>query len=1417
MAFSLHYLRLSATLLLVLRFSFLVHCVEPYNPQLSDPLKEPWRWFTYSELDNQGVLCVEQDGNGVIWFGTKNGIVRYDGWEWRSFSLDDDSSASVNDLFRTSSGTLLAGSSSGIYELDADGQSWSRIFPNHPDSIPIRINTLSEDSNAEVWAASTWGVIRKKENGWEIWSSSDMIRGLMALGVESEFRVVPDSVAPSSDWGTSVGIQVIEGGMNLSKLDHSPQIIWAVAPGGPADREGIEIGDRLISVNGEQRIKFSRAFEGELGSEIEVQIEKRGSGESRLLTLSRQRLDGVYRLFAVHDVVASKDKSVWIGTRQPGYVVRAISSSGEDGESQWIQYKEEDGLAVGIMPRIFEDSAGKIHYVTNDGDSGYSVFQEGHWTLVDLQTAATLEGATPTSIMCSIAQTRDGNVWIGGHDGQLIHLGKNRRVIYSPDQSPLPKVRLIDLVEFRNGELWIVGNGRGIVRILYDTKERWLSYDHLQFQAATATGEQWFIQGGTKVVVHQNDRWVSYDRSDGLIENIKGLILTADDHVIAFGSETSNAAIAFLNSGNGSDRLNASWEKRVIQGMSRSIDENGYVVTNDGSVWLGASSIIQERKDKGGILQVRGRDVLHHFGVTVPFSPYGMTQTPDGSIWAGGPVMKHQDNTWSKPETPEALDSWIHDMIAGRSGVLWIATRLDGVFRYLNQSWSNYNVVRDGLPDNRVEALFEDADGILWAGTPRGLSRFDGAVWDSDNGSFSFKFESLRGAIKRGLNRSIWINSKSKTIRYTPDRHPPDTFIENTVDEYVDPVSITLNVSVRDYMDETPAELMRISYRFDDEQWTPFRKGGIIELTRIAFGNHRLEVRSRDWDYNLDPEPPAFSFTVARPLWQRPWFVSILAALGAGIVVQSRRLVNRDKELALVNTRLRDRVQHQTEEIRRHTAAIEQTGESVVITDSSGNIEYVNPSFESITGYTKSEVVGRNPRLLKSGNHAEAFYHEIWQTLTQGKTWEGRFENRKKDGSLFLMNAVISPIRDEQGRLAHFVSVGRDVTQEAAVEKQLRQSVKMEAVGRLAGGIAHEFNNIMQVVLGYGSLLKKKTPQKSGDYRDLDAILSAASRASQLTKQLLSFSREQTPHFERLELNQIVSEFLGMLQPLIGEGTQLEFLPYQGPTPVTVDRGMLEQILMNLCLNGRDSIPKGGLIQVSTSFSKVSDEYCRLHSWARCGEYVVLSVRDSGCGIRPEDLDRVFEPFFTTKDVGKGTGLGLSTVYGLVEQHGGLINIASRVGSGTTIDTYFPTSEVKSDVAEPKASEQELRRGHGETILLAEDEPGVRGFVERFLTEAGYHVIPAENGREAIAKFHLHHSEIDLLLLDVIMPDVDGPSALAEIHNTNPTIPALFCTGCHDATDPSERDLVAGCRVIQKPFEEADLLNAIRKTLDSRK
>ncbi len=504
--------------------------------------------------------------------------------------------------------------------------------------------------------------------------------------------------------------------------------------------------------------------------------------------------------------------------------------------------------------------------------------------------------------------------------------------------------------------------------------------------------------------------------------------------------------------------------------------------------------------------------------------------------------------------------------------------------------------------------------------------------------------------------------------------------------------------------------------------------------------------------------------------------------------------------LSYVSTQVAQAINHKRAELamQRLATAVEYAAEMIVITDTRGTIEYVNPAFERITGYSRAEAIGQNPRMLSSGRQDDAFYRVLWQTIGGGGAWSGRLVNRRKNGTCYEEEMSIAPVRDDLGRIVNYVAVKRDVTREAALQQQLNESQRMETIGRLASGVAHDFNNLLQAMISHVELLSAPNLDKERLLEVKAELDDQIRRGAALTRQLLLFSRRESAKREWLDVNEVIRRAGRMLRHLVRENIALELGLQVEPLPVEADRGELDQVLMNLVVNASDSMPEGGAISLRTG----SED----HS-------VWLEVADTGSGIPEEILPRIFEPFFTTKSREKGTGLGLAVVHGIVSSLRGNVGVQSRVGSGTQVRIVLPRAGSATPPAPAAATAgDEAPVGQGEWVLVVEDEAAARQGLLRILTMLGYRTVAVGTAEEALAL--PSEPAFDLLLTDLVLPGMQGGELMQRLTERWTALEAIVMSGYTDDEAIRERIGRGTVRFLQKPFGVTTLAREVRQALD---
>ncbi|MFH2091215.1 MAG: cache domain-containing protein [Pseudomonadota bacterium] len=496
----------------------------------------------------------------------------------------------------------------------------------------------------------------------------------------------------------------------------------------------------------------------------------------------------------------------------------------------------------------------------------------------------------------------------------------------------------------------------------------------------------------------------------------------------------------------------------------------------------------------------------------------------------------------------------------------------------------------------------------------------------------------------------------------------------------------------------------------------------------------------------------------------------------------------------------------------RYFAAIEQVAEGVVITDTDANIEYVNPAFEKITGFSEQELIGKNPRILKSGEHDELFYRQLWETIMTGNIWNGRIMNKRKNGSFYIEDATISPVLDKLGKIINFVAVKHDITDEVRMEKMSQQSQKMEAIGTLAGGIAHDFNNILFPIVGYTEMLLEDVPDDSPYRESINEIYTGSLRARDLVHQILAFSRQGTDELKLMRMQPIIKEALKLIRSTIPTTISINQSLQSDCGAVKADPTQIHQIIMNLTTNAYHAMEEnGGELDVTLREIDL-DQYDRITPDLIPGSYACLTIADTGMGMDQKTIDKIFDPFFTTKEKGKGTGMGLSVVHGIVKGMNGVIKVYSELFKGTEFHIYLPI--VKSTFEMQVIQAKEPLQAGTESVLLVDDEERIITMEKQVLERLGYLVTSCTSSIEALEIFRSDPDKFDIVISDMAMPKMPGDRLAAELIKIRPDIPILICTGFSESMSEEKIKSLGVKGLLLKPIVIKNLTQKIRQLLD---
>ncbi len=932
-----------------------LHAATPYQPVQPDPVLESWRWRSFPELKGLGLQCMAEDKDGNMWFGTNDGVRRYDGVNWTAYTPEDGLlGAPVNALCVTRDGSVYAGTRSGISRF-SDGK-WRPVFPPEGD-LPWFIWDLMEASDGSLWAATGRGALRLDREELTFYTTEETGIVLKLIAPYVRLAIVPDEAAPSLPWREGIGVRANRG------------LIFDLAPGGPGEAAGLKVGDRILTVDGivtGAGLRAGRALRGPAGAPVTLTVQREGRAEPFELSITRERVEGAFRVFSVGDVYEDREGAMWFGVFGGEIVRYDIRGTESDAAEAWRLYTEEDGLDIGWGLRILQTRDGVIWTVSDHAAKGVNRFDGKTWTNFHLGDLG-LSDTNP-----SILETADGTLWVGGNGSLYAYRSREGNAtrgerldgetwtFYGRPDVPIPSARVIGLLEASDGALWLASLGQEAVRLDYRTSQ-WTSYEGLVFQCETPDGAQWFLSQDGGVVRYNRKAWTRYGIEDGLMDAPVALITTRHGSVWAAGSHDTTAATARF----GGRR----WSLKTHPRLSWNIHPGAVYESSDGALWFGTDCGTGGGDYVGGVLRYgmseqAGENIWTHY--TPPEAPrsciYGIGQTADGVLWFGGTfgLRRFDGQTWTTVTEPEAFTTTaVNTLRATSKGDLWVGTRNYGVFYYNQKGWTRYDV-RDGLADNQVVSILHADDGSVWAVTSEGVSRFDGEgrrrLSDSQDRSPPPKPAGSSGAgrgddpVNRpgrgtwttqalppdlistwrwgGLQQSgdgaLWINnftgiwtrrtmpglsipeeaSSIGTLRYEPDADPPDTEITLSLDRVSQPGNTTLAWKGADPWRSTPDAELQYAYRMDGGEWSAFSSEKNHIFQALGSGDHAFEVKARDRDFNEDPTPAAMHFTVVPPVWQEPWFIGLMVVLLSGIGFQTGRVIRRDKRLRDSNTAL---------------------------------------------------------------------------------------------------------------------------------------------------------------------------------------------------------------------------------------------------------------------------------------------------------------------------------------------------------------------------------------------------------------------------------------------------------------------------------------------------------------------------------
>lgn len=879
--------------------------IKPYTPSSSGHVTETWRWRALAELRGQGPRCLAIAPDSTLWIGTDTDIRKYDGLSWTIYTQDQGlPPGPFLSIHATQNGQIYAGSEWGIWQQQTN--TWRKIFPQ-TQNLSWAVYALTEAHDQTLWAATSWGAIQLIDNHPILLTTKQVAQALPQTEPVQTVEI-PSEVAFHHPWTSrneGIGAGLIGVYPARRRMD-VPVVIYAIHPNSPADRAGLRPGDQILAVDGLAQLQDDR-INGSAGTSAVLTIRTQRDTVPQNIEIRREKLTGGSSNFQVMDVLASQNGTLWFALAR-GEVVSYTPQT-----QKWLSFGPQHGLDVGIRPTLAEDTHNNIWVASDDARHGLNHFDGNNWHPIMLSDHG------GTNINPSILASSDGVLWVGGHQGYLHALNNNTWTTYrrSPDL-PIPTTRITNLVESPDNAIWMLGRGQEVQR-LDASPNQWSTYDNLHFQCQTPDGANWFLTPKNKVVKQHNTKWHIYDTTDGLPETTTGLLTTRKGDLWAVGNHMGQAATAY--------QIGEKWQMQTHPKLSHSIHTQAVFEDNKGSLWFGAEAgWSASAGHNGGVLQYRPTDKhwTHHVPPQAPRYVYAIAQQPNHTLWFGGDGLNvYEKNAWSKLTTPQELNTYIHSLVTDSHGQLWVGTRTYGIQRFDGTTWTRFDA-DDGLADSGINTLLIDNRDGIWAGTERGISRFDGQQW-TRHALPKDLIVRFGNTMRQTPAQAIWINRPNfQTTRYIPDKRHPQTQITIAQTHVSQPGNTVLSWSGNDPWNTTPSDALYFAYRLNNASWSKFSTATSKVFLALSTGQHHFEVKARDGAFNEDLTPATFTFIVEPPIWQQPWFLSLVGILLTGIVIQSVRIVRRDRFLETSNRDLYAQTQRleeanlQIQEANRH-------------------------------------------------------------------------------------------------------------------------------------------------------------------------------------------------------------------------------------------------------------------------------------------------------------------------------------------------------------------------------------------------------------------------------------------------------------------------------------------------------------------
>lgn len=1358
----------------------------PVILERTNPLLEPWRVTRFPELISRGVRCIAEDADGCIWFGLRDGVIRYNGFDWVSFGADHGlPMGPVEALCAGKRRQLVAATKKGLFEFRRG--TWKRLFPAH---AAIDTTEVMEASDQSLWCASSWGLIKYQPEELSLYSTPAFADIAEELDVFDRIvRLTPDYFPRHRNYyGTDIHVHA--------------STVASIGQDSPA-RGKLKLGDRITAVNGEEEGVYA-LLKQPPGRSLQIHVQ-RGGKEEFVTVVAGESRDS----FAdprMNAVMQDSQGRIWVGMSRGGLMMTT------DNGATWRKFSKSDGFETDSRSFPLEAPDGRVWVFSAGKDNNTAVYDGGSWTV---RHRSTLGGA---GFNGSAAATADGTIYLGGLNRLFVY--QNRRwTRHDSRDLRLPSEGHRFLVA-SDGALWVAGFDQAPVRIAVSDHE-FRSIQNASHLCTEASGREWFLDREThRVFLHEAGRTKSFGPEDGIQDKVVGMVAVPGVGVVATGSHEDTAAASTFDG--------TVWVRQTFPAVAQSLSKSGFTVSGDGKVWIGARG---ERGDGqvGGIVYGLGNEWEHFTPPDAPLFCTSVIALRDGRTWFSGGfgIDQFDGQEWMRVSDPLIDGIAIHDTAVDSDGTVWAATRSKGVLRCKNAQWRQYDSGH-GLPSNEVEEIHVDATNQLWVSTRDGLCRFDGQRFQVVHVPVSWGQDSIASTAAGEL----WFDRKTRIL---PDRDAPRVALDRASVQLPPQGHGYVSWKGIDRWNRTPASGLSYSWSIDGGPWSDYIQERGTTLNDLTPGRHSLSVRVRDDSGNVTEASEQVAITVLAPFLHRPWVILTYASLALGLLWQARRLWRRGRDLQQTNRELEDARLTLAHKVEEQTAQFRTLCDCAPIgifaTDPQFNITYINQQM--------SDLVQRRFTVAES--------IEVWMKATLHpddlpeveRALGGAVENRttfkcsgrllRPDGSIRWFEATSDPIH-RGDVFVGYVGAVDDVTESREATAQLRlanvrletaldqlkaaqnQAIRQEqlkALGQMAAGVAHDINNALAPLLNYSALLETEIGLSDEARKWTSLIRMGVSDTAKTVQRLDHFYRESHNEslLEVVNLARVVRQTIELTRPRWldesrSERRQIKMVPRILAEPyVRADASQIRSVLTNLIFNAVDAIAEAGEIVVTV---EVADE-----------DTARVSVSDDGCGMTAHQLENCTVPFFTSKQT--GSGLGLSESYGIMRQHGGQLNIESIEGQGTTVTLdlrrHPAPADVPSDKPEPvdspQVEESSAAAPSQSIVLYIDDNEFVRSSTAALLEALGVEVLEAADGP---AGLQLMEQQLpQFVLCDHGLPGMDGLTVMRNIRARWPIVPVVMVSGW--SLPENEEDETPDA-FLAKPFSIADLKEVVRRSAE---